>query len=279
MTSGRRRKNKRNKAAALPRSSFSKILREANQNIRKKKYESALSSLNDLALNAKDPASQGKILLLTADSSMRLGRYDESAAIYKKSQDLFRAASHTSWFNAALGEIGCILKAQQSETAYKKALGVVKLMGDDDAALKEIENANVDRLSLPGGVFVGPRPIRPTSILTRLGNLFLREGYPESAIDFLQTAINLAPNGASRARQSMAEIALAKNNLEGAERFSRESLQMGRFQAKPYTHGLYIIRREPVLANVRMTQIFMRACYNRPANRLPSGRSSPSWSL
>jgi tetratricopeptide (TPR) repeat protein len=234
------RKNKRNKAVSTPRSNFSKILREANQSIRSKDFETALGSLNHLALNEKDPGLQGKILLLTADSTMKLGRYGEATEIYKKSRSLFRAASHPSWFSAALGEIECTLKSQQSESAYSKALAVVKMMGEDAAALKKIENAPISNLSAPGGVLVGPRPERPTTILARLGNLFLREGYPESSVEFFQQAINLAPNGASRARQSMAEIALAKNDLESAERYSRESLQMGRFQAKTiYSWALY----------------------------------------
>lgn len=232
MKPGNRRHNKRNQAGATPREKFSKDLREANQCVRSRDFEGALGSLNRLAADETDPASKGKILLLTADSTMRLGRYGESAEIYRKSRNLFRAASHPLWFSAALGEIECTLRAQQYDVAYSKALEAVELMDEDAAALKKIENAPALHLAAPGGVLVGPRPERPTTILTRLGNLFLREGYPEFAIEFFQKAINMSPNGASRSRQSMAEIALAKGDLESAERYARESLQMGRFQAK-----------------------------------------------
>jgi tetratricopeptide (TPR) repeat protein len=227
-----RRNNKRNRAVETPHGIFATVLRNANLSIRSGDFESALNSLDSLAAKENDPASKGKILLLTAESTMRLGRYGESVEIYRKSRNFFRAASHPSWFSAALGEIECTLKAQQTEDACTKAQAVVELMHEDVAALKQIEDSPAHHFTAPGGVFVGPRPERPTTILTRLGNLFLREGYPEFALDFFQKAINMSPNGASRSRQGMAEIALAKGDLESTERYARESLQMGRFQAK-----------------------------------------------
>ena len=94
-------------------------------------------------------------------------------------------------------------------------------------------------------MIVGPRPVRLTTILTRFGNLFLQEGYIENANDFYREAISIAPNGASRARQGLSKIAIANGKFEDAERFSRESLQMGRFQAKTlHSWALYYEARQ-----------------------------------
>lgn len=227
-----RRKNKRSSEIAAPRSAFSKALREANEKVRAKDYASGLGILNTLAVGEVDPGRLGKILILTAESQFRLGRYMEAAEIYSKSKEQLRTPPHPSWFSAAYGEISSLLKAVQTLQAYTKALEAVKLIGGDHISLQKLENATEEELSQSEGVLVGPRPARPTTILTRLGNLFLHEGYPDTADEFFRNAIGLAPNGASRARQGLARIALSNNEFESAERYARESLQMGRFQAK-----------------------------------------------
>ncbi|MCX8495962.1 MAG: hypothetical protein ORN51_07250, partial [Akkermansiaceae bacterium] len=73
---------------------------------------------------------------------------------------------------------------------------------------------------------------RPTVILTKIANAFIESGLTDDARVFLQKAVTLSPNGASRARQSLAKLALASDDPALAERYARESLLMGRFQAK-----------------------------------------------
>ncbi len=200
--------------------------------LRSKDNASGLGILNALAAGEADTGRLGKILLLAADSESRLGRYTEAAEIYARAKEKLRMQPHPSWFSAAHGEIFSLLKAVQTERAYSKALESVKLIGTDHATLQKLENASEEELAHADGILIGPRPARPTTILTRLGKLFLHEGYPDTADEFFRNAVGLAPNGASRARQGLAQIALSKNEFENAERYARESLQMGRFQAK-----------------------------------------------
>ncbi len=95
------RKNKRISEITPLRSGFSKILQEANKKIRGEDYTSGLTILNKLAVGEKNSGRLGKILLVTADSESRLGRYRGAADIYAKSMDYFRTPPHPACFNAA----------------------------------------------------------------------------------------------------------------------------------------------------------------------------------
>jgi tetratricopeptide (TPR) repeat protein len=103
---------------------------------------------------------------------------------------------------------------------------------EDDAKVAQLRETSAADVAAQGEITIGPRPVRPTVALTRLGNAFLAEGYPEAAGVFYREALQIAPNGASRARQGIARIALAQGKPAEGERYARESLQTGRFQAK-----------------------------------------------
>ena len=90
---------------AIPRSAFSKNLKEANQKISNGEHASALVTLNKLAKGESIPKRLGKILLLTALSEANLGRYPESAKIFAQALNQFRADSDPAWFSAALGQV------------------------------------------------------------------------------------------------------------------------------------------------------------------------------
>jgi len=88
------------------------------------------------------------------------------------------------------------------------------------------------QLAASGGIQVPAQPPRPTVVLTKIATAFLESGLNAEARTFLQKDIQLSPNGASRTRQSLAKLALAADDPALAERYAREALLMGRFQAK-----------------------------------------------
>ena len=89
-----------------------------------------------------------------------------------------------------------------------------------------------EQLEEGGPLRIGPRPVRPSVVLTRLGNLFLEEGHMDTARHFYQQAVLISPRGATRARQGMATVCMAATEDAEAEQYAREALQMGKFQAK-----------------------------------------------
>ncbi len=216
----------------IPKSNFSKRLRNAHDLIKRRKNGNALTILDAASKTGSTPWQQGKILALAADSELALGRFESAVNIYQQAGDRFQQAEHPDWFRAAFGEIRALLKGIKTVEAYTKARTAAKKAEEDQARMDQITRIPPQQLTQLQSLIIQARPPRPSTILTRLGVLFLEEGYPETAEEFLRKAMELSPNGASRARQAMARIHYSRNNFEEAERLARESLLMGRFQAK-----------------------------------------------
>ena len=136
------------------------------------------------------------------------------------------------WIRPAMGEIRALLSAVRPEEALVCADEVWKRARQYHADLEAQMSTTNQELRKGGKIRVAKRPIRPSVILSGLGNAFLDEGYINSARDFYQQAVLTSPNGASRARQGLAQIALAEDRNSDAEQYARESIQMGKFQAK-----------------------------------------------
>lgn len=260
------RRRKRSFASASPKNSFSASLKTANQRLRAQDHAGALRILNSLVRGETDSRKLGKILLLTADSEARLGRYERSVPIYAQSLGFFRATGDPAWFSAAYGEIFTLLRTIRTDEACAKARDAIRLASEDHGRQRRLEDLPPTRIPIDGGLFIGPRPIRPTVVATRLGGLFLDDGYPDIAAEFFQEAVRKAPNGASRARQGLARIALLHNAAETAERYARESLQMGRFQAKTlHSWHLYHEARFRASRPVHDPQLFASMLETAPA--------------
>lgn len=223
---------KRKSPQSVPGSEFSKKLRKVHFKIDQSENADALVDLNDLASGELTNWEEGKILCLAADSELKLGRFQQAAHIYSIAEENFRLVLHVEWFRASIGGISALLRDLKLREAYDKALEASVKADVDQKSFDALIDVKPGDPGNPNAILLPARPTRPTKILTRLGSLFLREGYPDTAEEFYQKALLYAPNGASRARQGLARIALSRGEFEEAERFSRESLQMGRFQAK-----------------------------------------------
>ena len=229
----RNRLSKRNAPKTVPKSAFSKALREGRELISAGDTENGLAALNKLASETRNPAKRSKILLAIGVSESRYSRHTEALGAYTKASQFANQASDIDLtLSAGTGIIRSLLRSLRSEEAKTAA---AQLLADLEAAEKrfsDVQNLTPEQLAKQGAITVHARPPRMTVGLTKVANAFMESGLTDEARAFLQKAIQLSPNGASRARQVLAKIALASDQPELAERYARESLLMGRFQAK-----------------------------------------------
>lgn len=227
------RLRKRATAKNTPNSPFSRSLREAKELIAAGDTENGLAALNQLAASSRNPVRRAKILLSIGESQTRHSRHNEAhAAFTKASQFANQAADADLTLAAGTGIIRSLLRSLRSDEAKAAA---TQLLADLEAAGKQfadIQNLTPEQLAGQGSITVPARPPRLTVGLTKIATAFMESGLTDEAKSFLLKAIQLSPNGASRARQSLAKLALASDEPELAERYARESLLMGRFQAK-----------------------------------------------
>lgn len=224
---------KRKSPKTRPRLIFSQSLREARQLIAGDDSATGLAALNTLAANTRNPARRAKILLTIAESETRLSRHNEALAAFQKASQLAAQAADTDLtLLAGTGIVRSLLRSLRTGEAKAAAATLLTDLASAEAAFAKIQNLTSEQLATKGQIIVPARPPRGTVGLTKIANAFLQSGLTEEAREFLLKAIELSPNGASRARQGLAKIALASDEPELAERYAREALLMGRFQAK-----------------------------------------------
>jgi tetratricopeptide (TPR) repeat protein len=209
-------------------------LRRITNLINRRRYEEALTALDTLARQGiTDPVRLSQIASLAADSQYALARYSDAVDLYGRALAYLADEKRIrTWIRPALGEVRALLKAIENDRAYQRALDIWQRAADSQAELDEELATTADELEEQGPLHIGPRPVRPSVVLTRLGNLFLEEGHMDTARHFYQQAVLISPRGATRARQGMATVCMAATEDAEAEKYAREALQMGKFQAK-----------------------------------------------
>lgn len=224
---------KRRRGPSSQPSGFSKSLWDARNLIVAGNNDKGLAALNQLAATTQNPKHRAKILTLVGDSQARLSRHAEAAAAFGRAADYARQAADLNLLLASgTGQIRALLRSLR--TGEAKIAGA-SLFGELEKAQQEYQtilNLSPAQLAASGTVQVTAQPPRATVVLTKIGNAFIESGLTDDARVFFLKAISLAPNGAARARQALAKLALASDEPGLAERYARESLLMGRFQAK-----------------------------------------------
>jgi tetratricopeptide (TPR) repeat protein len=128
--------------------------------------------------------------------------------------------------------VRALLKSIELDSAYARAQEVWQRTAEGHQELEEELATTNEELEEQGSMQIDARPVRPSVVLTRLGTVFMDEGYIDTAREFFQQAVILSPRGATRARQGMAKVCLANTENSEAEKYAREALLMGKFQAK-----------------------------------------------
>jgi tetratricopeptide (TPR) repeat protein len=230
----REKKNGKRKTAGIqPSSPFSRSLRAAKELIQSGDQAAGLVALNQLAAQTRNPRRRAKILLIIGESESTLSRHSEASEAYAKAANLARQATDLDvLLVASIGQVRSLLHSLRTEEALTAANELLAELELAQQSLQQSLSLTPDQLAAQGPIALPARPPRPTVGLTKLAHAFLESGHTEHASIFLQKAIQLSPNGASRARQVLARIALASDEPALAERYAREALLMGRFQTK-----------------------------------------------
>ncbi|MEO5712020.1 MAG: hypothetical protein ABIT37_00890 [Luteolibacter sp.] len=229
ITKNRKRRN----GIAIQPAGFSKSLWDARNLISLGQNDQGLASLNQLAVSTKNPKRRAKILMLVGESQAKLSRHTEAAAAYSRAIDFARQAADLDLLlSSSSGQIRSLLRSLRTDEAKTAAAGLLAELDKAQQDYQKILNLTPAQLAANGVVQVTAQPPRPTVILSKIANAFIESGLMDDARVFLQKALVLSPNGAARARQSLAKLALASDDPALAERYAREALLMGRFQAK-----------------------------------------------
>jgi len=227
------KKGKRKTRTENPTAGFSGSLRVARDLVTSGKQSEGLTALNELAAATKNPTRLGKILTIVGESQASLSRHTEACAAFAKAaQYANQAQDYDLLLRAGYGQVRSLLRSQRITEAKTAASQLIADLNTADQAIQTIANLSPAQLASQGNVTLPARPPRSTVVLTKIGNAFYESGLTAEAQAFYTQAVQISPNGASRARQNLAKLALANDNPALAERYARESLLMGRFQAK-----------------------------------------------
>lgn len=207
-------------------------MRQIRDAVQHSEAEAALSVIEKVLVSRPLPQEmQGQVLALAADNEFKRGAFEEAAEIHDAAIEL-TADDPILWLRPHVGKIRALLKAAYIEEAWDEARATYA------AALAEWDEFNQGarraKTILKRGrrVVVTPRPQRLSVVAGELGRLFLREGEIDAAKEFLNAAVECCPKGATRARESLAEIALREGDPQTALEWAMQALMMGRFQAK-----------------------------------------------
>ncbi len=234
MASPRLTKARKRKSSAQPATSpFANSLRNARDLITAGKQDEGLAALNQQATATRNPTRRAKILLLIGESESQLSRHAAAAAAFTRAAAFARQATNLNLLlRASSGEIRSLLRALRTEEAKSSAISLLAELKKSQESYDQILALTPAQLAAKRSIIAPAQPPRATLVLHKISQAFIESGLTAEAREFLLKAIALAPNGASRARQSLAKLALAGDDPALAERYAREALLMGRFQAK-----------------------------------------------
>jgi tetratricopeptide (TPR) repeat protein len=226
-----RRGRKRERRALCLAEPSAEALHRAADEIRAGSFAEALGRLNALAGVDERPAVRGRIAALVADLHVAAGRFDEASEAYRTAAPMFEGESR-DWARPRLGRIAALLKGVRVAEAAAEAEAVWQESLARHEAWRRMVTAATASIGQGHAVAFDGLPARPSVVGTRLARLFMSEGEPQFAREFLERAIAHNPMGACRARMALAELSLREGHPAHAKQHAREALIVGRFQAK-----------------------------------------------
>lgn len=265
MKTGGRKSRKQPRQSPGDKTPLSASLRQIGEHIQKRDFAAGLSKANQaLAAPGMTEHTRSRLLALVADSEFKRGRFTEAAQI--QLQAATKSVDHaTLWLRPHIGYVRALLKAPQVEQAI--------LMARQAVALAEAKRADFDGLVRGANfkaknrikVFVPELSPRVSVVATRMGYLFLQEGEPEAAKEFFEKAIQSAPGGANRARQGLAQIALAKGESGNAAEIATDAIRRGEYKAKTLSAWKILIAARRRLGGWRIGDRLIEGLDTAPA--------------
>lgn len=244
MHDGRKRFRKRPHQSPGDKTVLSSTLRQIGERIQKGDNAAGLAKANQALAGLTGP-KQARVLALVADSEFKRGRFMEASQI--QLQAASKSVDHaTLWLRPHIGLVRALLKIPDVPQALNMARHAVALAQTKMAEFDNRVRLAHQELAANGVVAVPPVPPRVSVVATRMGYLFLQEGEPAAAEELFQKAIQSSKGGANRARQGLAQIALAKGELREAVQMAADAIRRGGYKAKtvPAWKTLIAARRQ-----------------------------------
>jgi tetratricopeptide (TPR) repeat protein len=230
-------------------------LRIVGQDIEHGRIASGLESLNRLAGKNLDPARKTQVLAAIGDAQLQRLDYHAAGLAYAKAE---RAAGNhpRAWLRPAIGQVITALKNLQTEAAWNKAQQILDTAINAEQGLATaIDQAEQQLASGKPASFDG-LPHRHSYVGSRLGNLFLQEGYAEMAAALFRKTLEYNPNGATRCRIGLAEIDIQHKDWVSAHDWAISALQIGKFRAKTLSAiALYLKATVAIGASTDLTPV------------------------
>lgn len=246
MKTGGIKNRKRPHRSPRDKTPLSASLRKIGEQIQKKDFAAGLSKANQtLTVPEMTEHARSRVLALVGDSEFKRGRFTEAAQI--QLQAATKSMDHaTLWLRPHIGLVRALLKAPQVDQAVVMARQAVALSEAKRADFEQQVSAANFKVKNRIQVFVPDLAPRVSVVATRMGYLFLQEGEPEAAEEFFQKAIESTKGGANRARQGLAQIALAKGEFGNAIEIATNAIRRGAYKAKtlPAWKTLIAARRQ-----------------------------------
>jgi tetratricopeptide (TPR) repeat protein len=213
------------------RSTHAPLLRQIRDAVQSDASPKGLQQANKIIQENVDSSVRLRALSLVGDHEIQKGRFQKAAEIFS-SVSRQMASDSELWFRPKLGEITALLRAGDRDGAVRAARTCLVECQKRQKAFNDFILSAEEVIRTQGSIRVPRRPLRISVIANQLGRLFLAEGEIATAKGLFEKALEENPNGAARARQGLAEIALRENRPEDALRLASESLLVGKFQAK-----------------------------------------------
>lgn len=221
---------------ARPNDPASKRFALARDLIQRNRRQASLGVL-DSQLKADSGAKtsarrQAKVAALIGDYEKKRGHFSTAAEYYSAAAAKLDAKETREWFRPTLGCIRALIAQPAVDEAFTMAQNAWIRAKASAMEFDAATNISINTLQEKGRIEIGPRPLRPSVVASRLGEAFLQAGEWEMAEFFFHEALLINPNGGCRARQALAKIALAANRFDEAEARAQEALLLGRYRAK-----------------------------------------------
>lgn len=206
-------------------------MREISDLVARRQYADALGRANAELASAESPQEKARILALVGDSEFKRGAFDRAAGIYLQAATMTQA-HHDLWLRPLVGHIRALLKDVRVDDAVRMARHSIEVAKQKWAGFEAEVRAANRRVANGSSVEVPLPPPRVSVVATRVGYLFLNDGEVVAAKEFFGAALDSNPKGACRARQGLAQIALASNEPGKAAQLAAQSIRMGDYGVK-----------------------------------------------
>lgn len=232
MNANGRKFRKRPYQPPADKKALSSLLRQVGEHLEDRDFASALSKANQaLSDSSLSAADQGRVLALVGDCEFKRGRFAEAGSIQ------LQAASKSIgdpnlWLRPYVGHVLALLKVPQVEDALAMARHAVEVAEAKMEEFDQFVGQADESVTAEGFASVPSVPPRVSVVATRMGFLFLQEGEPEAAEEFFIRAIATSPDGACRALQGLAKVALARGDFPRAMKMATRAILWGRYRAK-----------------------------------------------